>query len=403
MLFNLLPPLLGAGFSERIDILGLALPFAGVFLIISIASMAVGEMMASPRIYEYLGAIAPKGEEGLYLGYANLPIALASIFGGPLGGALFEKFIGTPMKEGRPTNSLAMWAHHRRNRDRIHDRPRDLRPDARQKPRRGYHPRLLALSSAILPSIPMTIFFTSMETPDASTARWTIRKRPEQQGTVMMATVRDLELVSLDDFSDLLDIAFCFVELRTGDDQLFPLEQVLVKAPQGKGRAVGRDEQVAPLEIGRERRDQMELDRPLAEPGLCPSPGTSGLSLVRFGRNRAGGASRAPGKAEGMGAGTVNAGCRLLPPRLEDMGERRLGVVPVAFPLDDLERARRADVQAGAHPVTVKLPDQDRLVLGVQGEGSLGAGRGAQPAAVALITLDLYDFSFGHESLPPLF
>jgi hypothetical protein len=23
---------------------------------------------------------------------------------------LFEKFIGTPMKEGRPTNSLAMWA-----------------------------------------------------------------------------------------------------------------------------------------------------------------------------------------------------------------------------------------------------------------------------------------------------
>jgi hypothetical protein len=37
----------------------------------------------------------------------------------------------------------------------------------------------------------MTIFFTSMETPDASTARWTIRKRPEQQGTVMMATVRD--------------------------------------------------------------------------------------------------------------------------------------------------------------------------------------------------------------------
>jgi len=66
--------------------------------------------MASPRIYVYIGAIAPKGEEGLYLGYANLPIALASIFGGPLGGVLFEKFIGTPMKEGRPTNSLAMWA-----------------------------------------------------------------------------------------------------------------------------------------------------------------------------------------------------------------------------------------------------------------------------------------------------
>jgi dipeptide/tripeptide permease len=109
MLMNILPPLLGADFSRKIDVLGLALPFAGVFLIVSIASMAVGEMMASPRIYEYIGAIAPKGEEGLYLGYANLPVALGSIFGGPLGGALFERYISTPMKEGRPTNSMAMW------------------------------------------------------------------------------------------------------------------------------------------------------------------------------------------------------------------------------------------------------------------------------------------------------
>lgn len=109
MLMNVLPPLLGADLSRRVDILGLALPLAGVFLIVSIASMAVGEMMASPRIYEYIGAIAPKGEEGLYLGYANLPVALGSIFGGPLGGALFERYISTPMKEGRPTNSMIMW------------------------------------------------------------------------------------------------------------------------------------------------------------------------------------------------------------------------------------------------------------------------------------------------------
>jgi POT family proton-dependent oligopeptide transporter len=109
MLMNILPPLLGADLSRRVDLLGLALPFAGIFLIVSIASMAVGEMMASPRIYEYIGAIAPKGEEGLYLGYASLPVALGSIFGGPLGGALFERYISTPMKEGRPTNSMAMW------------------------------------------------------------------------------------------------------------------------------------------------------------------------------------------------------------------------------------------------------------------------------------------------------
>ena len=109
MLMNVVPTLIGADLGRRIDILGLALPLAGVFLIVSIASMAVGEMMASPRIYEYLGAIAPKGEEGLYLGYANLPVALGSIVGGPLGGALFERYIATPMKEGRPTASATMW------------------------------------------------------------------------------------------------------------------------------------------------------------------------------------------------------------------------------------------------------------------------------------------------------
>jgi proton-dependent oligopeptide transporter, POT family len=110
MTFNIVPALLGGSQSGRINVLGLALPVAGVFLIVSIASMAVGEMMASPRIYEYLGAIAPKGEEGLYLGYANMPVALGSIVGGPLGGALFERFIASPARVGQPTNPAAMWS-----------------------------------------------------------------------------------------------------------------------------------------------------------------------------------------------------------------------------------------------------------------------------------------------------
>lgn len=64
MLLNVLPPLLFSDLSSRVSLLGLAVPAAGIFLIISIASMAVGEMTASPRIYEYIGGIAPKGEEG---------------------------------------------------------------------------------------------------------------------------------------------------------------------------------------------------------------------------------------------------------------------------------------------------------------------------------------------------
>jgi dipeptide/tripeptide permease len=108
MLMNVLPPLLFGDIARKVD-LGVAVPIAGIFMIVSIASMAVGEMMASPRIYEYIGAIAPKGQEGLYLGYQSLPIALASMIGGPLGGRLFETYINTPLTQGRTVNTVPMW------------------------------------------------------------------------------------------------------------------------------------------------------------------------------------------------------------------------------------------------------------------------------------------------------
>ena len=109
MFLNALPALIGADPMRRVGVLGLTLPVAGLFMLVSIASMAVGEMTASPRIYEYIGAIAPKGQEGLYLGYQSLPIALASIIGGPIGGNLFETYINTPVREGRPPDMLTMW------------------------------------------------------------------------------------------------------------------------------------------------------------------------------------------------------------------------------------------------------------------------------------------------------
>jgi len=108
MLMNVLPPLLFGDIKRMVN-LGVTIPIAGIFMIVSIASMAVGEMMASPRVYEYIGAIAPKGQEGLYLGYQSLPIALASMIGGPVGGRLFETYINTPLREGRTVNTVPMW------------------------------------------------------------------------------------------------------------------------------------------------------------------------------------------------------------------------------------------------------------------------------------------------------
>jgi proton-dependent oligopeptide transporter, POT family len=71
--------------------------------------MAVGEMLASPRIYQYIGSIAPKGQEGLFLGYSNLPLALGTIIGAPIGGLLFEHYVKNPAGQGLPTQTAVMW------------------------------------------------------------------------------------------------------------------------------------------------------------------------------------------------------------------------------------------------------------------------------------------------------
>ena len=69
------------------------LPIASVFIILTVALIALGELFTSARMYEYIGALAPKGQEGLFLGYANLPLALGSMVGGPVGAYIFNRIM----------------------------------------------------------------------------------------------------------------------------------------------------------------------------------------------------------------------------------------------------------------------------------------------------------------------
>lgn len=55
-----------------------------------IIAFAVGEMIQAPRYYEYISEIAPPGQQGLFQGYAFLPIAIARFVGDPLGGWLYQ-------------------------------------------------------------------------------------------------------------------------------------------------------------------------------------------------------------------------------------------------------------------------------------------------------------------------
>jgi proton-dependent oligopeptide transporter, POT family len=109
MLLNIVPSLINGDAATRIAIGSFAMPLAGIFMLFSLASMAIGEMFASPRIYQYIGAIAPKGQEGLYLGYSNLPLALGTIIGAPLGGMMFESLIKNPASQGMPVRAPLMW------------------------------------------------------------------------------------------------------------------------------------------------------------------------------------------------------------------------------------------------------------------------------------------------------
>ncbi len=109
MLLNTVPFIFHLDPALKKSIAGLMIPIGGIFMLISIASMALGEMFASPRIYEYIGAIAPKGQEGLYLGYANLPMAIGTIVGAPIGGIFFQHFILNPHNAGKPIQAPIMW------------------------------------------------------------------------------------------------------------------------------------------------------------------------------------------------------------------------------------------------------------------------------------------------------
>ena len=61
-------------------------------LIIALVVLATGEMTQSPRYYEYISRLAPLGQQGLYMGYGFLPVAIGYFIAGPLGGYLLHQF-----------------------------------------------------------------------------------------------------------------------------------------------------------------------------------------------------------------------------------------------------------------------------------------------------------------------
>jgi dipeptide/tripeptide permease len=113
MLINVVP-IYAAGGPQAI--VANWLPIAAVFIVLTVALIALGELFTSPRMYEYIGALAPKGQEGLFLGYANLPLALGALLGGPVGAFIFNEIMvrgATKKPDGLlelvPANNMIGW------------------------------------------------------------------------------------------------------------------------------------------------------------------------------------------------------------------------------------------------------------------------------------------------------
>jgi dipeptide/tripeptide permease len=88
MLINLVPIYATGGVRAAT---AAGIPLGSLFIIFTVALIAFSELFASPRMYEWVGALAPKGQEGLFLGYTSLPVAIGALVGGPACAWLFNE------------------------------------------------------------------------------------------------------------------------------------------------------------------------------------------------------------------------------------------------------------------------------------------------------------------------
>jgi dipeptide/tripeptide permease len=62
------------------------------YVVVMLIVLAIGEVLQAPRYYEYVSRLAPPGQQGLFMGYAFLPIGIGFLGGGALAGRLLQHF-----------------------------------------------------------------------------------------------------------------------------------------------------------------------------------------------------------------------------------------------------------------------------------------------------------------------
>ncbi len=71
----------------------LALTISPWMFILGIAVFSLGEMIAHPKYYSYIGLVAPKDKVAVYMGYAFLYGVIGSLFGSNFGAIMYERML----------------------------------------------------------------------------------------------------------------------------------------------------------------------------------------------------------------------------------------------------------------------------------------------------------------------
>ncbi len=81
-----------------------------IMMVLGIALQGLAECFLSPRYYEFASKQAPKGEEGMYLGYAHIHTFFAWLFGFAISGYLLDKYCPDP-RTLTPEQMSTAYAH----------------------------------------------------------------------------------------------------------------------------------------------------------------------------------------------------------------------------------------------------------------------------------------------------
>lgn len=82
--------------GNEIPLLGLLFHPFTIMMVVGISLQGLAECFISPRFLEYFSLQAPKGEEGIYLGFSHLHSFVSYIAGGVISGFLLEKYCPDP-------------------------------------------------------------------------------------------------------------------------------------------------------------------------------------------------------------------------------------------------------------------------------------------------------------------